>query len=116
MCTEKQKKYIYWLSGQLGKEVDEEKLNDYTVNNASGLIQEMSEELDKLAAKNGSDNTKTTESFNPYRFGMCVKIVAQDFIESKHSFYTQNFVDDVERLYRDVTRIEKNLSGSSQEA
>jgi len=116
MCTEKQKKYIYWLSGQLGKEVDEEKLSSYTVNNASALIQEMSEELDKLAAANGSNNVKTTGDFNPYRFGMCVKIVAQDFIESKHSFYTTAFADDIERLYRDITRIEKKLVASFQEA
>jgi len=115
MCTEKQRKYIYWLSGQLDRKIDEDAIREYSIKDASEIIEAMTKDLKEVAATNGNIAERPKGEFVAQRFGMCVKIVANDLIANNHSLYTQNFKDDIEKLYNVVTNVEKKLSSSSRE-
>jgi len=116
MCTQKQIRCIYAVSKQLGQKFDDTRLRTMTIDDASIVIDELKTKLDGMAKDIKKPNAVIKDDFNPYRFGMVVKLVVDKYNELPEKLEDYRFEEQVIRLYNQVTEIERKLSASSQEA
>ena len=113
MCTEKQLEWALKLAKWADKELDVESVRGMTGEQLDALFEGLKVALDqKKAAKKAQPQIAKGE-FNPYRFGMCCKIVADDFRAEKRETSTEDYKICVKMMYNTISDIEGELSSSS---
>ena len=96
MCTEKQMRCINAVAKKKGIKVDQEKVKDLSVKDAS-------EYIDELIAhgSNQSETPKKDESsINDCRLGMCFKLVYRSAEPGYWSEHKEEFMREVVNAYR----------------